>query len=194
MSLHELEKLGDQALLVAYANGSPKATVVLTKRLMPKIFAQAFHRLQSITDAEDVTQESFLRLWMIAPKWRKDEAKVTTWLYRVVENLCTDRLRKRPTVGLEGLPEIIDVKPSAMSVLGTQEQIKALHKALRKLPDRQRQAVQMRHLDEFSNPEIAQTLKTSVEGVESLISRGKQKLRILLAGNQIVLGDQDETL
>ena len=69
MPFDQFASLSDNALLVAYANGTQEAAHVLTERLTPKVFAQAYHMLRNRADAEDVTQEVFVRLWQIAPDW-----------------------------------------------------------------------------------------------------------------------------
>ena len=194
MPLDQFASLSDNALLVAYANGTQEAARVLTERLTSKVFAQAYHMLRNRADAEDVTQEAFVRLWRIAPDWKQDQAKVTTWLYRVVANLCTNRLRKLRTSPLDEAPEPEDPGPSAGRRLQDQTRVDALYRALDDLPDRQRQAVSMRHLDGLKNPEIASEMQLSVEAVESLISRGKQKLKALLQNRKTALGYQDDTI
>jgi len=84
----------DEALLVAYANGDGQAAAFLTARLLPRVLGQATRILANSAEAEDVAQDAMMRLWKIAPDWRQGEAQVSTWLHRVVANLCTDRLRK----------------------------------------------------------------------------------------------------
>ena len=194
MPFDQFASLSDNALLVAYANGTQEAARVLTERLTAKVFAQAYHMLRNRADAEDVTQEAFVRLWRIAPDWKQDQAKVTTWLYRVVANLCTDRLRKLRTAPLDEAPELEDPSPSAGRKLQDRTRVDALYRALDDLPDRQRQAVRMRHLDGLTNPEIAREMQLSVEAVESLIFRGKQKLKAFLQNRKTALGYQDDTI
>ena len=194
MPFDQFTSLSDNALLVAYANGTQEAARVLTERLTAKVFAQAYHMLRNRADAEDVTQEAFVRLWRIAPEWKQDQAQVTTWLYRVVANLCTDRLRKMRMAALDEAPEPADPNPSAGRTLQEQTRVDALYRALDDLPDRQRQAVSMRHLDGLANPEIAGEMQLSVEAVESLIARGKQKLKALLKNRKSALGYQDDTI
>lgn len=194
MPFDQFTSLSDNALLVAYANGTQEAARVLTERLTAKVFAQAYHMLRNRADAEDVTQEAFVRLWRIAPEWKQDQAQVTTWLYRVVANLCTDRLRKMRMAALDEAPEPADPNPSAGRTLQEQTRVDALYRALDDLPDRQRQAVSMRHLDGLANPEIASEMQLSVEAVESLIARGKQKLKALLKNRKSALGYQDDTI
>ena len=85
----------DAALLVAFANGDAGAAQLLAERLLPRTLAQAQRMLGDRAEAEDVAQEAMMRLWRIAGEWRQGEAQVSTWLYRVTANLCTDRLRRR---------------------------------------------------------------------------------------------------
>lgn len=178
-----------EALLLArYAGGDAAAARVLASQLAPRLFAHAVRVLGDGHEAEDVTQEALLRLWKIAPDWRAGEAKVSTWCYRVVANLCTDRLRKRRSVPLEDVAEPADPRPDAAQQLQQRARADALQAALQSLPDRQRQAVVLRHIEGLANPEIAQILDVGVEAVESLTARGKRGLVAALAGQKEALG------
>lgn len=183
----------DADLLAAYARGDRAAAQVLTVRLTPRAFGQAFRLLGDATEAEDVAQEAMLRLWRIAPEWRPGEARVTTWLYRVVANLCTDRLRKRKRTGvpLEDIAEPADPTPSVEARMQVRARNDALRAALAALPERQRIAVTMRHFDDAPNPEIATALGISVEAVESLTARGKRALAAALKGQVAALGFEE---
>ncbi len=194
MPLDIQAEIDDAHLLAAYAAGDRAAARILTQRLTPVVFAQAWRLLGDKAEAEDVTQESMMRLWRIAPEWEQGRAKVTTWLYRVTANLCTDRLRarKRTTPGLDQIPEQIDPAPAADAGLQLKARQQALRAALADLPERQRDAVALRHLEGFSNPEIAERLEISVEAVESLLSRGKRALKAGLEGQKEALGYVDE--
>lgn len=191
MALDLMRDTPDEALIVLFANGDGQAARVLTARLLPRVLGQAHRMLGNAAEAEDVAQEAMLRLWKIAPDWRQGEAKVTTWLYRVVANLCTDRLRRARSVDLDSVPEPEDGAVSAEDGLQAQSRVAALKAALDTLPERQRQAVVMRHIDGMANPEIAEVLDLSVEAVESLIARGKRALSAALAGRKEELGYVD---
>ncbi|NJM84324.1 MAG: hypothetical protein HC844_19430 [Tabrizicola sp.] len=96
MALDAESETPDEALLVRYANGDRTAAYVLTHRLTPRIMGYAARLLGGDrAEAEDVAQEAMVRLWRMAPEWRQEEARVSSWLYRVATNLCTDRLRMR---------------------------------------------------------------------------------------------------
>jgi RNA polymerase sigma-70 factor (ECF subfamily) len=185
----------DEALLVLYANGDPVAARDLAARLVPRALGYAARLLGGDrAEAEDVVQEAMLRLWRVAPGWRQGEARVSTWLYRVVTNLCTDRRRaagRRRQGALDDAPEVADVAPGVEARLIAADRLAALEAALAQLPERQRQAVVLRHIEGLANPEIAAVLDLGVEAVESLTARGKRALAAILAGRRGDLGWTD---
>lgn len=189
MALDAYADASDEALLVLYGNGDASAAQILTSRLAPRVLGFASRLLGGDrAEAEDVTQEAMLRLWKQAGQWRQGEAKVTTWLYKVVSNLCTDRLRKRRSVDIDTIEEPADERQSAVDGLIEADRAAALQTALMQLPDRQRIAVSLRHLEGASNPEIAEILDISIEAVESLTARGKRALAAALAARREELG------
>lgn len=181
----------DEELLVAYAAGDPAAARALTLRLTPRVLGYAARLLGDRAEAEDVAQEALLRLWRMAPGWRTGEAQVSTWLYRVVTNLCTDRQRRRirrAATALDDAPDVADAAPGVEAGMIETDRMAALDAALDALPERQRQAVVLRHLEGLSNPEIAAIMEIGVEAVESLTARGKRALAAALAGQRAQLG------
>ena len=195
MPFDQASDVPDEALLVLYANGDPAAARELAARHLPRVMGFAARMLGGDrAEAEDVAQEAMLRLWRIAPEWRQGEAKVSTWLYRVVTNLCTDRLRgrkRRGAVGLEDAPEVADGARSVEAVMVENDRVTALYAALETLPDRQRQAVVLRHIEGLTNPEIADVMDIGVEAVESLTARGKRSLTAAMAGQREILGYEE---
>lgn len=192
MAHETLSPLSNDALLVLFANGDQAAAQVLSTRLLPRVFKQARHMLGDAAEAEDVAQDAMVRLWRIAPEWRQGEAQVSTWLYRVTANLCTDRLRKKRGVGLDDIAEPADPAPSVAEQIQDRARTDALQGALNQLPDRQRQAVILRHIEGMANPEIADVMEISPRAVESLTARGKRALAAILAGQRAELGYDDE--
>lgn len=191
MDQNSAEQAPDAALLVAFANGDASAGRALVGRLGPKLFAHAARVLGDRAEAEDVVQEAMMKLWKIAPDWRQDEGQVSTWLYRVAANLCTDRLRRRRTraqVAIDTVAEPEADMLSAVEQMTEKHRAEILHGALAALPDRQRQAVVLRHLEGLSNPEIAEVMDIGVEAVESLTARGKRSLKTALGGRKEELG------
>lgn len=191
--LNQAINTSDADLLAAFAAGDRSAAMTLTQRLTPRVMGQAFRMLGNRAEAEDVAQDAMMRLWKIAPDWDAERAQVTTWLYRVVANLCTDRLRKRGRgVALDAIEEPSSNAPSVAQTLQDGARTDALRDALADLPERQAQAVSLRHLEELGNPEIATIMDTNVRTVESLIARGKRALIARLSGRKAELGYEDD--
>ena len=190
---HKLDALDDGALMVLFANGDTAAAQVLTMRLLPRAYRHAARVLGDRAEAEDVAQEAMVRLWRAAAGWRSDgAAKVTTWLHRVVANLAIDRLRRSGrSVGFDEAGDPPDPTPGAEAHLTQNARMAALDAALAGLPERQRQAVVLRHIEGYANPEIAEMLGIGVEAVESLTARGKRALHAALAGEKEALGYDD---
>lgn len=189
----DAEKIGaDVRLLAGYAAGAPEAARQLTNRFLPLAYRLAARILADRAEAEDVAQEAMLRLFRAAPGWQPGQAQVSTWLYRVTANLCTDRLRKRRVLPLDDVPEMADGQRSVADVLMAADRQAALERALGHLPERQRLAVVLRHLEGLANPEIARIMEIGTEAVESLVARGKRNLKEALIGQRDALGYEDD--
>ncbi|MBK0326695.1 RNA polymerase sigma factor [Rhodobacteraceae bacterium F11138] len=186
----DLNEPTDDALLVLFANGEQDAARALTRRLAPRALGVAYRVLGDRAEAEDVTQDAMMRLWRMAPDWQPGQAQVSTWLYRVVMNLCLDikRRRRATMANLDDVPEPADPRPAAADRMQQGARHDALQNALMQLPERQREAVVLRHLEELPNPQIADIMNISTEAVESLTARGKRALTRLLAGQREALG------
>ncbi|NPD15692.1 RNA polymerase sigma factor [Xinfangfangia sp. D13-10-4-6] len=193
----------EEALLLArYASGDAEAARLLTALLLPRLLAFASRMCGGDrAEAEDIAQEAMFRLWRAAPGWREGEARVSTWAYQVVSNLATDRYRSRKRrerhtggtpLELTDAPDAADPGPGAEAQLIAAQRMAALDRALNDLPPRQREAVVLRHLEGFSNPEIAAVMNVGVEAVESLTARGRRALAAALAGQRALLGFEGE--
>ncbi len=182
-------EIDDADLMARYATGDQSAARVLAARHAPRALSVATRMLGDAAEAQDVTQEAMMRLFRIAPDWDPTRARVSTWLYRVVSNRCIDRLRaRRRGAPLEDADEPMDDRPSADAMLQHADRAEALHAALAQLPERQRLAITLRHLEELPNPEIAAAMEISVEAVESLLARGRRALAALLSDRRDALG------
>jgi RNA polymerase sigma-70 factor (ECF subfamily) len=181
----------DALLLARFAVGDQSAARILTDRLLPGVMRQAWRILGDEAEAEDVAQDAMLRLWRQAGDWRAGEARISTWLYRVTHNLCIDRIRKRrPMSDIENVAEPHDPTPSVLERLANSEESRALARAILALPERQRQALVLRHFEGISNPEIGERLECSVEAVESLLARARRQLTADMSKKSEVFGDE----
>lgn len=168
----------DEALVERAGRGDRLAASKLVVRHTDRVFAASYRMLRDRAAAEDVTQETFLRLWKNAAKWRPQGARIETWLYRVAMNLCLDRLRRtKREAPEEAAPERADPALGADEAMEADERRHAVDAALAELPERQREAITLCHYQELSNIEAAEILGVSVEAIESLLARGRRALR-----------------
>jgi RNA polymerase sigma-70 factor (ECF subfamily) len=163
----------DFDLVVRAGRGDPAAAQALV--------ALAARMLGDAAEAEDVAQETFLRAWKQAPKWREGAARFDTWLHRVAMNLCYDRLRRRRELPTAQPPEQVDPGFAPDRGLLAADVSRRVAAALQRLPERQREALVLCHYQEMSNIQAAEIMAVSVEAVESLLARGRRSLRAALA-------------
>jgi RNA polymerase sigma-70 factor (ECF subfamily) len=170
----------DVALLAHVGSGDAGAAREMVARKLPRLLALATRMLGDAAEAEDVAQESFVRLWRQAPRWRSGGARFDTWLHRVALNLCYDRLRRRRDVAMDNPPDRLDPGPAPDAGLEEAGASAAVAAALQALPERQREAIVLHYFQELSNGEAAAAMGVSVEALESLLSRARRALRTLL--------------
>ena len=173
----------DLELVVRAGRGDPAAVQALVARKLPRVLTLAARMLGDSVEAEDVSQEAFLRVWRQAPRWRSGGARFDTWLHTVTLNLCRDRLRRRRPEPLEAAGEgaLIDPAPTADAALAARDREAAVAAAIAALPVRQREALVLTTWQGLSNPEAAKAMGVSVEAVESLLARARRTLRSRLA-------------
>lgn len=177
--------LEDAALMERIARGNAGAFRELSDAHLGAIVTFATRLVRNQAEGEEIAQETFLRAWQSADKYQP-KAKVSTWLHTIARHIAIDRLRKkgrseeafelddeRDEAPLSGRPSRLLVQKQEH--LGVQE-------ALNQLPERQRSAILLCHEQGLTNPEIAEVLETSVEATESLLSRARRRLRVLMEG------------
>lgn len=164
-----------------FAQGEAAAGQLLLDRYLDRLHASVHRWLQDVGEAEDICQEAFLRLWKQAPIW-EPKARVGTWLTTVALNLARDRLRQRGQRELGGLDvDAADSAPGPDQQAAKSQLLAALQAAVGALPERQREAVLLAHVDQFSQAEAAKIMGISEGALESLLVRAKRALREPLA-------------
>ncbi|MDN3274460.1 RNA polymerase sigma factor [Frankia sp. RB7] len=170
----------DSELLDKLAAGDEVAFRMLVERHIDRAYAIALRIVGNAADAEDVVQDTMLKIWSHRGRWQHGRAKFSTWLYRVISNRCIDLRRKPRNENVETVPEVPDGQPGAVEVIERNELNGMLELAMQRLPEQQRVAVIFSYHENMSNGEIAQVMDTTVAAVESLLKRGRQQLRQLL--------------
>ena len=161
------------------AAGDPAAVRSLVHRYSPGVLALATRMLSDRGEAEDVTQETFVRAWKALPGW-EPRARFSTWLHRVALNLCYDRLRKRWESLPGELPDMADTRLAPHDALDQSQRVHAIEDAIGALPERQSAALTLCALQGHSQAEAAEILDVSVEALESLLARARRTLRAQL--------------
>ncbi len=170
----------DDVLVERIADGDQRAWREITRRHLSAIVGYAWHMLRDRAEAEDVAQETMVRLMRKAETWEPGGAKIRTWLYRVAINQCIDRQRARRTTSLEVLAEQTDPQTGGARVARDHALRRAVRGAVDALPERQKQALALVHYQGFSQQEAATALDISVEAVESLLARARRTLKTQL--------------
>ena len=171
----------DAELLVRVGRGDEAAIRTIANAKLPRVLALARRILGDAEEAEDVAQETFLRIWRQAARWRPGAAQFDTWVHTVTLNQCRDRLRRRRETTMDVLPEVADPAMPQDIAMDEAAQARRVAAAVTALPDRQREAILLVHYQDLSNIAAAEALEVSVDALESLLSRGRRSLRRSLA-------------
>lgn len=173
--------VSDDELVRGIAAGDQAAWAALLARYLDRITGYAWHMLRDRAEAEDVAQETFLRLMNKAAAWQPDGAKLSTWLYRVAINQCIDRRRAKRPESIETVPDVAAESGGENDLGRRLDMTNKVRQALDTLPERQLQAITLVHYQGMSNIEAAGLLEVSVDALESLLARARRALRAELS-------------
>jgi RNA polymerase sigma-70 factor (ECF subfamily) len=177
-----------EELMARIAEGDDSAFEILVNRHQTSILNLVYRFIGDRTQAKDLAQEVFLKVWQSAQNY-EPKAKFATWIYRITANLCFNELkssRRRKWFSFNWSDEdgehtfeetLPDNAPSAEDLLLEKERSRQISDALQSLPDNQRMALVLKRYDELSYQEIGQIIGCSVSAVESLLVRAKKTLQ-----------------
>ena len=175
--------LDEEALLLARADrGEAQAFRVLVDRHLRSIYKVALRILADEAEAEDVAQETMLKLWRAAGSLEIDENGVGPWLRRVAANQAIDRLRNRKRFDVTDTPPDPGIAPTQLHEMSENEAALRVRTAISSLPARQRAALSLFHFEGMGQRDVAAALEISEEAVESLLARARRKLKDVLQG------------
>jgi RNA polymerase sigma-70 factor (ECF subfamily) len=170
----------DEQLMQAVAGGDLDAFNEIVLRYQQQAWRTAYRLLGDAMEAEDVAQESFLKILKAAPRYRPT-ASFRSYLYTSIYRLCLDtRKKNRPTPG-DAIPDRPSPLPSAMENMVSRERGEEIRHALNRLPLNQRTAMVLKHDQGLSYAEIAQVMDTTPKSVEMLIRRARKSLHAKLS-------------
>jgi RNA polymerase sigma-70 factor (ECF subfamily) len=174
------DEVSDDTLLARIAHGDGPAWTLLVNRHLAGIVQYANYLLRDRSQAEDIAQETFIRVMRKAKNWEPGGAALKSWLYRVARNLCIDHIRKKrpiPVENIEAAGTPLHHTEQSGSIDRDLDLKAAVRSALATLPERQQSAIVMVHYQGFSGTEAADALDISVDALESLLARGRRILR-----------------
>ena len=189
----------DQELVEELRAGSERAFTALLSTYEKPIYNFVYRLLDDASEAPDVTQEVFLKVFRNIGEFR-GECSVKTWIYRIAVNEASNLRRwfsrhrrhqlsldEQPAGGAPSLAETLaDQQENQYDLLLRQERRQVIERALAQVPDNFRVAVVLRDIEGLSYDDIAEVLEISVGTVKSRILRGREALKRKLAGSAAV--------
>ncbi len=185
--------LTESELIQALRAQNEQALRILIRDYSDRVYNVVLNLVQSKEDAEELYSDVFLEVFHSIGKF-KDGSSLYTWIYRITVNKSLDHLRKKKRkkrltglLSLTFLQQERGLEPGHFEhpgiLLEQKENAALLYAALDRLPERQKAAYVLRHIEGRSQPEIAAILETSVPSVESLLSRSKAGLKKILSNH-----------
>lgn len=175
------------AWMLRYQRGDEHAFDQLVEGYSPRVFALVTRFLGPSETREDLVQEVFLRVIRARHDYRP-EARFSTWLYRIVFNLCVnENERRRPSSSLDEVRHDSrdrwedEGAPAPSAALERADLIDSVRRAIAALPARQRMALVLAKYEELPYDEVARVLGTSEKAIKSMVHRARESLRTLLA-------------
>ena len=173
--------LSDDQLMLEVVNHCSGAFNELVTRHVDVLHAYAFRLCGDASSADDLVQETWLKVWTHAHTYRVGQVKLRTWLHKVLHNKFVDQYRKQSKFSqAEDYAELSLEGPSSSEPElhnQRQEQVDSLVNLLVKVPQNQRAALLLVHRQGFSVDETAKILDMSNAATQSLLARGRRALR-----------------
>jgi len=185
----------DNEVIKLILQGDKEKFRMLVEQYQQMVFRTCMGFLHNKDDADDLTQDVFIRAYQSLASFKGDSA-FSTWLYRITVNASLNKIRKSPIKlmlqrfenikGRKGEKEaypIIRDDQDPENILIKQEHIEWVQRALDSLPENQRTAIVLSKYDDLSQKEIADIMNTSEGAIEALLQRAKKNLREKLASH-----------
>jgi RNA polymerase sigma-70 factor (ECF subfamily) len=161
--------------MTATGRGDLLAFEQIVLRYQDTAWRISYRFLGDASEAEDITQEAFIKIFKAAPKYLPTAA-FKTYFNRVITSLCIDRIRKKRPLYVADHADVVDQTSSVIDNIIQSEREREVREALDKLPPRQRAAVIFRYFEDLSCREISSIMQTTEKSVERLLSRARISL------------------
>lgn len=168
--------VSEKQLMQAVAAGDPEAFREIILRHQQVAWNTAYRFLRDPMEAEDIVQETFLRIFKAAPRYQP-RAKFRTYLYRILTRLCIDHARKKNPLLVDSIADLAHSAPGPLEDLIFDEREAEVHAHLDVLPPNQKAAIILKHFEGLSYAEISQVMGITQKAVERLLSRARSTLQ-----------------
>ena len=170
-----MQSRSDIDLFGSIASGNRDAFNIFVNRHVSGLVSYITRMTGNKAQAEDIAQETFIRVWQKAATWKDQGNNPLSWLYRIAHNLSIDAIRKQSNkIELPG-QETSESGPEDISI--EHEQIQAMTMIMDELPQRQKEVLALHTYSNLGNSEIADLMHVSVDAVESLLARARRTMR-----------------
>jgi RNA polymerase sigma-70 factor (ECF subfamily) len=171
--------LEDKELIEKYLKGDEKALEILISKYLKPIYNFIFSYVQNQQDAEDLTQETFLKMWRNLKKFKK-EKNFENWLFTIAKNTCFDFLRKKRKnliLNAENLEIVADLAPSLLEKMEKESLLEKLKKEIENLPFKMKEVINLHYNFGLNFREISEILGEPMNTVKSRHKRAISKLK-----------------
>lgn len=184
----------DIALVERAINNDTEAFGELYMRHLDAIYRYIYFRVDDARDAEDLTEQVFLKAWEALPGYERQGYPFTSWLYRIAHNAVIDHYRrKKPTVSMSPLPELElnTSQPNTLDQVIEAEEASMLAEAITLLPEEQQQVIILRFIEGLRHAEIAEIMDKSKGACRTIQYRALNALSRLLTGSTEARGNDE---
>jgi RNA polymerase sigma-70 factor (ECF subfamily) len=180
-----MTNISDEILTRKYLQGDEKALELLIRNYLNSVYNFVLGYVNDPRDAEDITQETFVRVWRNLKKFDSDKGNFKTWIFGIAKNAAIDFLRtNKKSLPLSEVAELIaDPKPPLLELAEQQGKAQTIKIAMANLPDKYRQVVSSHYKQGFTFQQIAESLGESLNTVKSRYRRALILLRKFLSKN-----------
>ncbi len=190
----------EDVLLARCRKGNPRAFEELVELYEKKVYNLAYRMLGNMEDARDITQDAFIKVYSSLSNFRGDSS-FSTWLFKIVSNMCLDELRRRGRRSFVSLDEPLQQEDGEMPrqmpdlKMDLEKEVEdryiqaMVHRAILSLTADHRMVIALRDLQGFSYEEIAEMMDCSLGTVKSRINRARLALRRQMEEGELFLPD-----
>jgi len=183
-----LEILQDKELIQKYLQGDSGALDLLIERYLKLIYGFVYKNVGGAADAEDITQEVFVKVWKNIKKFDQEKS-FRPWIFQIAKNASIDFLRKKKSIPFsrfeneQGQNALVDnIATPPLNLIEKLSDKQTIITAMKGLGEKEQKLINMRNIEGLSFREIAENLKESINTIKSRYRRALLMLKRNIKG------------